>query len=293
MELRTCVTDEDYEAWRQVRLAVVPDERCLSVPEMRALDSPSRLLLIATVDGAVVGSGLGDLSDTSGAAFVAPRVMPEHRRRGYGSALLEALTEHGRSLGVPRLTASVDDDGALAFAIRHGFAEVDREVQQVREVADEPPAPPPPPGVEVVLLADRPDLWDACYETFGKEVLADFAIHTPLDISADHWRQSWAGDPMFLALADGEVVGCAGLDLDGDHPGRADNALTGVRRDWRGRGVAAHLKLRTLHWAATHGVTEVSTWTQAGNRPMLQLNERLGYVTRSVAITVNRAITPG
>ena len=36
MEVSVCVTDEDYEAWRRVRIAVVPGERCDTVAEMRA-----------------------------------------------------------------------------------------------------------------------------------------------------------------------------------------------------------------------------------------------------------------
>ena len=84
---------------------------------------------------------------------------------------------------------------------------------------------------------------------------------------------------MFLALHDGEVVGCAGLGLDPDEPTRAENSLTAVRRDWRGRGLAVHLKQRTLAWAADHGITEVYTWTQDGNGAMRTLNTRLGYAT--------------
>ena len=78
MEIVPCVTDEDYEAWRQVRIAVIPYERAQSVAEMRAKDSPERLLLVARIDGKVVGSGLGDRSDSVGSGFVMPRVLLEH-----------------------------------------------------------------------------------------------------------------------------------------------------------------------------------------------------------------------
>ena len=95
---------------------------------------------------------------------------------------------------------------------------------------------------------------------------------------------------MFLALHDGEVIGCAGVHRDTDQPERGENALTAVRRDWRGRGIAAHLKRRTLQWAAANGLTELYTWTQAGNIPMLTLNEQLGYVTRQQSITLARPL---
>ena len=290
MELSVCVTDDEYEAWRAVRLAVEPGSRCHTLEELRAADSSDRLLLLAVKDGDVVGSGIADRSDTAGAGFVAPRVLSGHRRMGVGSALLRALAEHCSGLGLPTVGTSVDDEGSLAFAERFGFVEVDREVEQVRAVGDEPAPTGPPAGVEVIEASQRPDLWAACFETFGKEVLADFAVYTPLEISAEQWNTSWYGDPMFLALYDDEVIGCAGLNRDTDRPERAENALTGVRRTWRGRGIASHLKRRTLHWAALNGLEEIYTWTQAGNSSMLRLNEHLGYVTTRNGITVSRAL---
>ena len=104
-------------------------------------DSSDRLLLLAIEGGDVVGSGIADRAETAGAGFVAPRVLPEHRRLGVGSALLRALAEHCSGLGLPRGRTNVDDEGSLAFADHFGFVEVDREVEQLRTVGDEP-APP-------------------------------------------------------------------------------------------------------------------------------------------------------
>jgi mycothiol synthase len=289
MEVFACVTDDDYDAWRRVRIAVIPGERCDTVSEMRQQDSPERLLLLATVHGTVVGSGVADRSDTGG-GFVAPRVLPEQRRHGVGSALLRRLTEHVSTLGLSEVRAMVDDPRSLGFAEHFGFLEVDRQIEQVRAVGDEPPPSALPAGVDVLTLDQHPQLWAASFDRFGREVLADFALFEPLRISAEQWSTSWAGDPMFLALYGGEVIGCAGLDRDTDRPERAENALTAVRRDWRGRGVASHLKRRTLCWAAEHGMTEIYTWTQAGNTSMLRLNEHLGYVTGKTSITLSRSL---
>jgi mycothiol synthase len=290
MEITPCVTDEDYEAWRTVRMTVVPGERCDTVAELRAQDSPTRLLLLASADGTVVGSGMADRSETTCGAFATARVVPEQRRRGVGSAILRVLADHCAGLGLPELRASVEDEGSLAFAHAFGFVEVDRQVEQVRAVGDERAPADLPPGVSVIELSERPELWAQCYDTFGVEVLSDFAVFEPLDISAEQWNSSWAGDPMFLALHEGEVIGCAGVHRDTDRPERGENALTAARRDWRGRGIAAHLKRRTLHWAAENGLTELYTWTQAGNTAMLRLNEHLGYVTGQQSVTLARAL---
>jgi len=289
MEITTCETDADYEAWRQVRIEVLPGERTETVAELRAEDSTDRTMVIAHLDGEVVGSGVAGRSDVGG-GFVAPRVRPEHRRRGVGSELLSHLSAHLVARGFERVGGMVEDPGSLAFAERAGFIEADRQVEQVLAVTDVPAPSAPPIGVRVVELAERPELWAASYDTFGTEVLADFALYEPLQVTAEQWASSWAGEPMFLALHDGEVIGCAGLHRDTDRPERAENALTAVRRAWRGRGVASHLKRLTLRWAAEHGVTEVYTWTQARNESMIRLNEHLGYAVGQTSITVSRPL---
>ena len=148
VNISVCVGDKDYEAWRQVRMAVVPAERCDTVAELRSQDTPDRRLLLATIDGTVVGSGVADRSDTGGAGFVAPRVVPEHRRRGVGSALLRTLAQHIVTLGLPEARAMVDDRGSLGFAEHFGFAEIDRQVEQVRAIGHEPQPSALPTGVE-------------------------------------------------------------------------------------------------------------------------------------------------
>jgi mycothiol synthase len=292
LDISTCTTDEDYEAWRRVRIAVIPYERTQSLAELREGDTPERLLVLAREDGVVVGHGLAQRSDSAGAGSVIPRVLPACRRQGVGTALLERLVTHVDDLGLATVRGTADDDGALAFAHRFGFGEVNREVEQTFRIDGPVERAPRPDGIEVVTAQDRPGLWEAAYERFGLEALAGFAVDTPLDVSSESWVRSWLADPMFLALHEGEVVGCAGLGLDPDQPTRAENGLTAVRGDWRGRGLAVHLKLLTLAWAADHGITEVYTWTQDGNTAMRALNTRLGYATTRVGIQLARPTRP-
>jgi mycothiol synthase len=292
MDITPCVSDGDYEQWRQVRIAVLPYERTSSVAELRAGDSPDRLMVLARVDGTVVGSGMAQPSDAAGGGSVIPRVLPEHRRQGVGTALLHHLVAHVERLDLPVLRAGADDEGSLAFAERFGFREVNREIEQTFRVEVPVEPTPVPAGIAVVTAQDRPGLWEASYDRFGRECLADFAVDTPLEVSPERWARGWLADPMFLALHDGEVVGCAGLGLDADDPSRAENGLTAVRRDWRGRGLAIHLKLVALAWAADHGVSEVYTWTQDRNAAMRALNTRLGYGTTRVGLQLARPLHP-
>jgi GNAT superfamily N-acetyltransferase len=81
----------------------------------------------------------------------------------------------------------------------------------------------------------------------------------------------------FVALADGEVVGWANLGLPAARPGTAIHCMTGVKRDWRGRGVASALKRASIAWAVTHGLHQLETENDVSNAPMRAVNGRLGY----------------
>jgi mycothiol synthase len=284
-------TDADLNAWRQVRIAVVPNERTLSVEEMRSSLAPGQRLLLADLDGEVVGAGIGGRSDFGGQGSVIPRVLPAARRRGVGTALLRELAAHVESLGFDRVGAGVDDAGSLAFAERFGFREVGREVEQVRTIVEEA-RPEVPEGIEIISVAERPELFSRIYLELATEAFEDFAFDQPIQITLEDWEREWLTWPegSFVALAGGEIVGCAGLLKDQDRPDRAENSLTAVRRDWRRRGLASTLKRVTIAWAAANGIRELYTWTQSGNEAMRRVNERLGYVTRTTSIRLRAAL---
>jgi len=289
--VRLVCGDDDYAAWRQVRLAVVPRERTDSVEALRAQAGPRLKFLLAEVDGVLAGSGVVGKSDLAGMGAVAARVLPDWRRRGVGTAILRALAQQAAAMGFGVVGSNVEDPGSVRFAERYGFHEVDRQVEQVRAIGGEP-APRLPDGVVIVPVSERAGLWRAAYQSVGAQAFQDMATISPLDISLEQWERDWITDPdaMFVAVADGAVIGCAGLLPDTDDPGRAEHALTAVRRDWRGRGVASALKRTCLAWAASHGLREVYTWTQRGNDDMRTLNTHLGFTTRTESLSMQASL---
>jgi mycothiol synthase len=284
--IRRAESDADVQAWIDVRRAVVPTESAGTVEQQRARTAATTLLLVAELDGRLAGSGIAGISDLRDRAFVAPRVFPELRRRGVGTALLRALAPHAESLGVDKATAGVTDSGSHAFAERFGFSAVDSQVEQVRRLDAQPAVSAPPPGVEIVTVAERPELLEAAYP-LACEGWGDLATVAPATLDLEDWLRSEATLPAgsFVAVADGEIVGYSGLCAH-DNDGVAEDGLTVVRRQWRRCGLAAALKQRELAWAATNGYREVVTWTQNGNEAMRKLNARLGYEYRDVATTM-------
>jgi GNAT superfamily N-acetyltransferase len=288
IELRPAETDDELDAWRRVRMAVLPNERTATVEQLRRAGTSDTFWLLGYLDGELAGSGTTGRSDLGG-AFVAPRVLPELRRRGVGSALLRGLADHAAARGFAEARANLEDTAALPFAERFGFREVGRQVEQVREIGPDEPWPPVPDGVELVALADRPELFRRLYEELALQAFEDMPTPVPIQVSLEDWERDWVSwlEGSFVALAGDEIVGCAGLLRDEDRRDRAANSLTAVRRDWRGRGVARALKLTVVAWASANGLRELYTWTQTGNENMRAVNERLGYVTRDLSISVH------
>ena len=235
-------------------------------------------MLLAESGSQVLGSGVADRSHITG-GFVAPRVLPDHRRRGVGSALLRVLLDHLIDRGFGSVGAHVEDDASHAFAVKHGFQEVDRQVEQVRTLTPDEPAAPPYEGVEFWTVAQRPELLQRSF-ALAQQGYADMVLKTgPAVVPIDEWLREEATLPAgtFVALEHGIIVGYAGLLAWTDDPTRAENGLTVVDRRWRGRGLATALKRRQLAWAAANGIREVVTWTQEGNEAMQRVNVRLGY----------------
>ncbi|MGZ4290971.1 MAG: GNAT family N-acetyltransferase [Gaiellaceae bacterium] len=285
--LRPVESDADLETWAAVKSAVVPNE-AVTAEQLRATAENDRLLLLAESGGVVAGCGIAAPSHFVGRAFVAPRVLAEHRGRGIGAVLLRALVDHARALGRDGLIAFVyaDEPHSMAFAERFGLAVADYQLEQ-RRVIDEEEAPPELPGVELVPLAGRREELLRAAWPVAEDWYADMPVPGDVSYRFDEWLRDEATRPegSFAALADGELVGYAGLLEHANGTAAAEHGLTVVRRDHRRRGLGRALKLAQLHWAAAAGVAEIVTWTQKGNEAMQALNRGLGYVDSSRVLT--------
>jgi mycothiol synthase len=183
-----------------------------------------------------------------------------------GSRLYEALSDHARSLGLTSLWGRIGENDAesLRFAERQGFKEVGREYEVVLDIAGTDVAGEPPPGIELVTIAERPDLVHPLYE-LDVEVSADVPSleggYAPR--SFEEWHAIYLEGPGAMpeacvaALAGIEVVGYTGLRRRGPTSPTAANLLTAVRRPWRRRGIATALKRAQIARAHAAGIEQI------------------------------------
>lgn len=230
-----------------------------------------------------------------GAAFV----PPDERGAGIGIAVLDALEGWAAEHGCTELEGPVseDDEGSLAWAASHGYHEVGRNSKLVLDLtAAEIAEPAPPEGIEIVPWADRPELAQGLWEV-SREATPDIPGEEEDDIGTlEEWlardMHGESDDPraVFVALENGEVVGYAKLSLSPESPERAFHDLTGVKRAYRGHGIAAALKRTQIAWAKANGYTSLQTSNEVRNEPIRRLNERHGYVLEPGVVIVRSVI---
>jgi mycothiol synthase len=240
---------------------------------------------LAREDGVVLGSGVGaTFAYRPHRVATLITVVAGQRRRGAGTALYAAISRWASERGARELEVAVagNDPESLSFARRHGFTEDRREVGLVLSLADASPQQVQlPAGIEIVTWARRPELARGMYEV-NLEIRPDIpGFEDAVGETFEHWmthqmqRSTDSPEATFIALVGEEVVGFAKLSLTA--PTAAGNAMTAVKRAWRGRGVASALKATEINWAIANGYTELHTSNAERNTPINRLNARLGY----------------
>ncbi len=257
--------------------------------------------LLASDEGRDVGTaiGIGGWHSPEGVARGEVRVVTDARVRGVGSELLGALSSWARELGYSELMGPVKEADApsLAWVGRRGFVEVGRNsVLALDLTAIQAPAVDPPNGIEVVSWAERPDATEGMYEV-AREAYPDVPGEEDAEIAPfEEWLSmdmQGAGDrpeATFVAFEGDEVVAYAKLSLSLARPTVAMHDMTGVKRAWRGRGIAGALKAAEIAWALANGYERLETQNEERNEPIRRLNERYGYVVEPGSVTVRGPI---
>ncbi|MCP4703871.1 MAG: GNAT family N-acetyltransferase, partial [candidate division Zixibacteria bacterium] len=114
------------------------------------------------------------------------------------------------------------------------------------------------------IAADMPDedgFTKLDYETYRKE-----------NLEASYTNP----DSYFIALENGNYIGVSVLFKFKQNKDLY-TGLTGVRRPYRRRGIATCLKVKAIEYAKKHNFAKIGTDNQSTNKPMRDLNDKLGF----------------
>jgi mycothiol synthase len=286
VEIRPVDDDSALAVAVEIANTVTPDH-ALTLDERRQIfEALPRNRTFVAYDGEVpVGTSSGLFHPASPHPSCRNLVLPEARRRGVGTALYRAISEWAAGEGATLVEFRADeaDPAGIEFALRRGFREISREIKAILELERiEPPAVAPPDGVVIVPWSERPELAPGLYEVYAEatpDIPGDETEIEPYDdwLSLHMRGPGDRADATFVAVAGDEVVGFAKLSLTAAQPETAYHDLTGVKRAWRGIGVASALKAAQIAWAKRAGYKRLGTNNEERNAPIRHLNERFGY----------------
>jgi GNAT superfamily N-acetyltransferase len=285
-EIRPVADDTAFALSVEVANAVAPDH-AMTIDERRQIFDalPRNCAFLAYEDGVAVGTASGMFRPGSPHPTLRNLVLADARRRGAGRALYRAVSGWAAGEGATLLEVRADerDPAGIEFAQHRGFEELSREIQAILDLdAAEPPRATPPAGVEIVAWSERPAATPGLYEVYceaSPDIPGDEGdLESYEDWLALHMQGPGdRADATFVAVAAEGVVGYAKLSLTAAQPHVAYHDLTGVKRAWRGRGIARSLKATQIAWAKRAGYAQLVTGNEERNAPIRRLNERFGY----------------
>jgi mycothiol synthase len=252
---------------------------------------------LASVAGQIVGSAYVGQSTWLPQTTMVLRVAvhPDHQGRGYGRALLERAEAIAAERRAHDLLgwAEKAEPRTMRFLERAGFREVGREwestldlsgcdVAERQQFVDRVTSH----GIRIVsaavLSTDRSD-WKQDLHRLYTDVEMDVPTPYPIqrmpfdDFEALSLGRQFLADAFFVAVHGEQLVGLTEPVLVDDLPEAISQSLTGVRPDYRGRGIASALKAQTAMWAIQKGYTSIRTQNAQSNAGMLAVNDRLGF----------------
>ncbi len=308
--IRPAQFPDDYESIAQVLNAEAPDwpvtaEQLAREDELRDPDLP-RIVLVAEEGGlggkrlaGVATAGQDPMAHREGKLKIDLRVPPDLQGRGTGKALYEALMERLAPLHPTELLTEVwaTLERPIRFVRERGFVEAWQRIDFTLDVK----------GFDFTRyegLEERVSALGIAIKTYAGLERDPRRLEKLWDLDRELWQDVPYGEavtrpglerfekelvlsPDFLPEACFVAVcgdAFAGYSLLLQGKGYYDTDMTGVRREYRGRGLATLLKIYGIRYAQDHGGCELRTVNDSVNTAMLALNEKLGYKRQGATI---------
>lgn len=236
-------------------------------------------------------------------------VDPKHQGRGVGTALFEKLEQDMGSLGAITAWVGVLESkpNSIRFAERRGFKEKIRgwhqsinpsQVDTSKFEGYSKRAAEAGIGFSTLdrELREDPDCYKKLYELV-QTAFQDVPIpDTPTDTPYDQWIRFEMKNPnlipegYMIAKDHNRYVGTSVVWRMKKEPRGLYQGLTGVLREYRGKGIAMALKLLVLDYAKKHGFDNIRTDNASVNTGMLAINRKLGFKRTETWLTLEKIL---
>ncbi|MFO7651309.1 MAG: GNAT family N-acetyltransferase [bacterium] len=275
--IRQYVPGPDDETWVSIynrARAAAPEFVPDTIEELKRERQRPRYTLdgrfVAELDGVPVGRVRAAFDPDEGlkVGFIdGPEVLPEARRRGIGTALLERALENLRERGATRAEGGAGDwnTGAQAFLRRHGFepahtyTRMERDLVPVAGVGENQ-------DVEVVPVVEDDAGIDTLYRLMSSAYAEyhNFAMGTLEEFAwfVRHQRDGGTHIERYFALDRGRPVGYVVVAVDHAENAQLDRKrgevyTIGVLKEDRCRGIAKRLLAHTVERLRALGMESV------------------------------------
>lgn len=296
-------TSEDYNAVVHV-MNTVWREPIYTADDLRRDDKeqPPQLVLrrfVAEVDEQIVGFGSFAHNEKSyhrQRFWVHLDVLPDWRQRGIGTQLYDhllAIMQAEYSANELHTDTTDSRNHSVRFLEKRGFREDKREPKSRLDLAEFDwsrfqglDAKIAAIGIKIRALSDlMRDDSNALYKVYElhQRLVRDVPGPAPrTKVDFDSWKDGYSStnpyylpEANFMALHDGAYIGLTSLwGLKSDE--KLYTGMSGVKREYRRKGLATALKLRSIAFAQAQGTRTLLTSNNSAN-PMLQLNLKLGF----------------
>ena len=230
---------------------------------------------------------------------------PQWLKRGVGDLLLDRLMEDLREAQAVTVSCRqyAFETELVKLLESRGFAVTSRFLDLRLDVANTDVSPLPAlaqrladEGISISTLAEQrvrePRFVEKLYE-LETVLRQDDPARTQLAPPAYNAREAlmWLEmpyvipDAYFIAKHGDEYIGVSYVSLFEAMPGGLTHGFTGMRRDYRRRGLATALKLHGIVYAQTNGYGIIQSFNRPQQTAIRALNEKLGFkLTRESSI---------